>query len=707
MVSDTTTLERPTLDELEQNDPGYNPYLDKERLDYKPDVVIQEEDQLNPQSDKDQNNPLAMGMDKVLQRSREIVTETPGPFGREGHDKQELGEELQRGPQDVSLDAKGKNDIVEGRVERNKGYDQQRDNNEKDLFNPKGMRVRPGVNDERMDDQNPGGPNDPGKWLIRTGAEPSYIFDLIDKPTFDVAQGPNGRDIRTLFPTMPKDELKQLEAEPPRELPHQYKGETRHIDIPKTLDQPGHENGIFTDALHPDLLKLPQDQYEIRNVPGHENVFHIRKRPALVGEDDTLPPNAQLAQYEQQGSTYEDLKEAYEGAPPDLIPPKAYENLQQVTPEQRDGLRWDAPILSSKDPAMHEGTREELFNHIDEALREKQEDKDARHQESIRQWNEMAAKDKKVKPTDPNEPADMAGRLRMRFTPAAKEYLENLPDDVDAIDLKDGTILFQLRKALTSENDQLPKNAQLAQFTPNAEQKASYEEFKANVLDAQEKGNQRLAEYLDTPFGRFMDAIMTGMGAMGGRGPGIRVTGRSGLSVPKSTRTPANENMTSEEHISKIENNTKADTTSKSLSEIEKEAAANVSPRTAFERALERQKAGKPTPTGDSVEELAKSLKGLKLVDTNPSQEPQSRPDPGSVARETQAAQQKVNVGPGKGVLNDNVELVGAMVAKGMTPGQIAKRFDISPLSVRNWIKRKGGIDNIEDIIKKRMQRDD
>lgn len=94
----------------------------------------------------------------------------------------------------------------------------------------------------------------------------------------------------------------------------------------------------------------------------------------------------------------------------------------------------------------------------------------------------------------------------------------------------------------------------------------------------------------------------------------------------------------------------------------------------------------------------------------NPQQEPQAghRPSQEQIdAQRNQQREAKVNVGQGKGVLNDNIHLVGAMVAKGMKPSEIAARFDVTPLAVRNWIKRKGGINNIDDILKKRYQDED
>jgi hypothetical protein len=49
----------------------------------------------------------------------------------------------------------------------------------------------------------------------------------------------------------------------------------------------------------------------------------------------------------------------------------------------------------------------------------------------------------------------------------------------------------------------------------------------------------------------------------------------------------------------------------------------------------------------------------------------------------------KVNVGPGRGVLNDNKVQVEQMIKEGRTPQEIAEKFDITQMSVRNWIKRR------------------
>jgi DNA-binding CsgD family transcriptional regulator len=128
-------------------------------------------------------------------------------------------------------------------------------------------------------------------------------------------------------------------------------------------------------------------------------------------------------------------------------------------------------------------------------------------------------------------------------------------------------------------------------------------------------------------------------------------------------------------------------------------------PQTPYDKAVVAQQADK----------VIQSLrKDIKLITENPPQEPQGRPIPGEQAR-TQEAQRaandrnyamgkgsdRVNVGPGKGVLNDNKEEVSALIRKGSTPSEIARKFDITPMAVRNWIKRNGPITNIDDIPKK------
>lgn len=102
------------------------------------------------------------------------------------------------------------------------------------------------------------------------------------------------------------------------------------------------------------------------------------------------------------------------------------------------------------------------------------------------------------------------------------------------------------------------------------------------------------------------------------------------------------------------------------------------------------------------------------FTDENPPQEPQGRPIPGEQAR-TQEAQraandrnyemgkntERVNVGQNKGVLNDNRKDVLDMLGKGHKPSDIAKRFDITPLAVRNWIKRNGDMNDLKEVLDK------
>lgn len=263
-----------------------------------------------------------------------------------------------------------------------------------------------------------------------------------------------------------ESELDQLFGDMDRAQEAQ-KGKMKDLESvgPSMVPQPNE-----VDQLHPQDTK---DQNDPKNFGLDRILQELGKQDPEPGTGNTVrQPEEMIPVQANPGSTYQDLKPFYEGAPPDLIHPKAYENLQQVTPEQRRTLLWDTPIMSSKDPSMHEGTGKQLFNHIDENLRETQDEKDTRWEQFKKDWNGQSAKDGRVKPIDENAPNDwIAGRVRMRFTPAARQYLENLPDDVDAIDMKDGTIVFQLRKALTSENDTIPPNAKpTAAETPAGQQ---------------------------------------------------------------------------------------------------------------------------------------------------------------------------------------------------------------------------------------------
>jgi DNA-binding CsgD family transcriptional regulator len=112
----------------------------------------------------------------------------------------------------------------------------------------------------------------------------------------------------------------------------------------------------------------------------------------------------------------------------------------------------------------------------------------------------------------------------------------------------------------------------------------------------------------------------------------------------------------------------------------------------------------------DMVAEKRRSEFKVIENNKNPTQEPQAANRPTKEQIELQRQQQveqrvrreanKINVGPGKGILNDNKTEVLNMLEKGITPSQIAKIYDITPLAVRNWIRRKG-INRVEDILKK------
>lgn len=329
------------------------------------------------------------------------------------------------------------------------------------------------------------------------------------------------------------------------------------------------------------------------------------------------------------------------------------------------------------------------------------------------------------------------------------------------------------------------------QFSPSPEQQESYAKFKASVLEAKKKGDEHLAAYLETPYGKFLDTLMTGMGALGpGRGgavtpPNIKYGGggpKAGFSDVEFPR---------EYHVAN-DNPTNVHERMKNFAEYMKtKPASGREGAPTIGEILEglRSDGGKPSPYDQAVidQQINSSRKatlraieggrstegsnwtmhsekvhnlnnaegleigsavyrehnntwvgsrfnpetneiiGRKSFKTledasafaegrdaeNPSQQPQGRPIPGEQAR-TQEAQraandrnyrmgkdtEKVNVGQGKGVLNDNKEEVMAMIRKGHKPIDIARRFDITSTSVQNWIKRNGPITSIDDILK-------
>lgn len=148
--------------------------------------------------------------------------------------------------------------------------------------------------------------------------------------------------------------------------------------------------------------------------------------------DEKLP----TYQYQEQ------MANEYYSSHPDHAP-KGDEAFMALDPKERQQLHWDTPIASSKDPSAHEGTPNELFNHVDSMLADSQADIDAAHQKFLdaiagaqkRGMNIQAIGAEDVSP---------AGRIRIRKDlPAAQEYLKRLPDDVEAFDLKDGTMIFR------------------------------------------------------------------------------------------------------------------------------------------------------------------------------------------------------------------------------------------------------------------------
>lgn len=188
-------------------------------------------------------------------------------------------------------------------------------------------------------------------------------------------------------------------------------------------------------------------------------------------------------------------------------------------------------------------------------------------------------------------------------------------------------------------------------------------------------------------------ALATGMNALGmtAGGPGRPPVPENvpGVSFNmKSLLGNANDNITVSNRLGAPKGSTADD-----FIEWSRKGNTTDRPKSAYDQAVDSQ-ARKPN---------------LKLVTDNPEQQPQAGYKPSKEQidlqrqqqAEQKAAEYKVNVGRGKGVLNDNLEEVKALIRKGNTPSEIAKRFDITPFAVRNWIKRNGKINELPDILDK------
>jgi len=283
------------------------------------------------------------------------------------------------------------------------------------------------------------------------------------------------------------------------------------------------------------------------------------------------------------------------------------------------------------------------------------------------------------------------------------------------------------RKIKVASLDDVLKNL----LGPTEEQSAAHQKFSDEVWLSQTLNEQRKQEHAKTPQGQIMDALGTGLMALGpGKGavaPSAKppVVG-GGISEPNISPTAANRNVSGEEWrfnhkvplpegwVNKAPHDefitvmeTRTDSWSKALDKsvvdinkmIDEWIQGN--PQNAYNQALKRQKEGKQIPPGDSAEAFIKSVKEAEktqpnlVVDNTKKDEP---PIQGMSRRrmldiegkpDTPGTGYSVNVGRGKGTLNDNVDTVHRMINEGRPVKEIAERFDVNEFSVRQWLKRR------------------
>jgi hypothetical protein len=146
------------------------------------------------------------------------------------------------------------------------------------------------------------------------------------------------------------------------------------------------------------------------------------------------------------------------------IPSESSSPFTPVEPDELKSLLWDTPIFSSKDPYLTPKT-------IDELVRITPEDRKLEMDE----WNSFAKRRNEEvgrESIGPQKEPLPAGRIRGRKIPAVDDYLKSLPEDVEAIDPGDGTVIFRLKAKdkppLTSRNEEEDKGIDLSKVLEGA-----------------------------------------------------------------------------------------------------------------------------------------------------------------------------------------------------------------------------------------------
>lgn len=289
------------------------------------------------------------------------------------------------------------------------------------------------------------------------------------------------------------------------------------------------------------------------------------------------------------------------------------------------------------------------------------------------------------------------------------------------------TTLSAMVDSFTNPNSNVPTPTNMAKAGFTAEHYNKVVNFLDNLSDMKGAENWSAKELIGY-------ALSHGMNALGIEGPKGFAVKAPGVQVePVSPKAPANENIPKGEEWRVDASKTVPDTFLENASNKEfvdvvsarnndlanrirnlsdkefgdfksfldnKKGSGEGSTASAFiDWANAKNTTTTPTTPYDKAAAIQQARSNIKLVTENPSQEPQAgrKPSPEEIAmqynqRQEQIARDKankVNVGPGKGVLNDNADRVEAMQRAGRTTSEIAKAFDITPNAVRSWIKNQ------------------
>jgi hypothetical protein len=652
-----------------------------------------------------------------------------------------------------------------------------RDSNETDQYNPKGMRVTPGRNDEGVIDEHPGNiMTDPTKWYLRVQGPGNQLAQL-NQPNVSSDASPEN-DLTT--------KLRQRFGTPPpaaRIFADTVVGNTNKITekdfTPEELD---HLRAVSDKQLNLGKNVIGYGDYNPEEKGGkYEKSFERGKggsqmfMDALTDLPSSLSFTLGMAKVKREEDGTIVINDRYHWAAP-----------QAKVQELKDQGSW--AVLKKVGEGLLSNGLLGVGNVIGNLVAPKEGGRDV----EIR-----------IPPGDASIPKN------------AKPNAAEFTDDKTWAAMVD---------SLTNPGSDVPTPDKMVKAGLTKDTYEGVVNFLDNMSNMKGAEKWSAKELIGFALSHGMNAL--GFGKTPTRsGPAAeaQISGKAGISEAKKPNDSlvANDNFPDTPEFSNLRMSAqemkeyladkaqRPDTSGMSLAEIEKMTGdwQKAAEPTAYDRALARQKAGKPTPTGDSVEDFINSSRmrreefmadsearretflgkkpnfqtieggrstegsrwsmhsekvhnlnnaegleigsavyrehnntwvgsrfnpetneiiGRKSFKTledasafvegrneNPSQQPQGRPIPGEQAR-TQEAQraandrnyqlgkgtERLNVGPGKGVLNDNKEEVMAMLRKGHKPIDIARRFDITSQAVQNWIKRNGSINDISDILK-------